>query len=131
MHYPKADKLQAMAFPLSNLRTLVMLAVAAMALTGCEIPFLDDGSAKKAAEMETEGKAIGSACRHAIRGVEDCYTLNPTASKSAVFAGWKYMRDNKLDGMPAVVPKPVVKAAAEEEEDPPEPPPKSKSTAKH
>jgi hypothetical protein len=128
-----------MAFSLSILRTAVLMAATALPLAGCEIPFLDDGSAKKAADMETEGKAIGSACRHAIRGVEDCYTLNPVASKSAVFAGWKemdqYMRDNKLDGMPAVVPKPVAKPAGpplEEEEEPPEPPKgKAKAAAKH
>jgi hypothetical protein len=24
-------------------------------------------------------KAIGSACRHALRGIEDCYTLNEKA----------------------------------------------------
>lgn len=124
-----------MAITLSKFCTAMLMASTAMALTGCEIPFLDDGSAKKSAEMETEGKAIGSACRHAIRGVEDCYTLNPTASKSAVFAGWKemdqYMRDNKLDGMPAVVPKPVAKAAEEEEEAQAPPPPKSKTAGKH
>jgi hypothetical protein len=131
-----ADKLRAMVNSLSIFR-IALVAAAALTLTGCEIPFLDDGSAKKAAEMETEGKAIGSACRHALRGVEDCYTLNPAASKSAVFAGWKemdqYMRDNKLDGMQAVVPKPVAKAVAEapEEDEPPEPPPKKKTAAKH
>ena len=121
-----------------RLRTVLLLPAMSMALTACEIPFLGDDTAKKAAEMEAEGKAIGSACRHAIRGVEDCYTLNPTASKSAVFTGWKemdqYMRDNKLDGMPAVVPKPAAKAEdkAEEEELPPEPSPKkAKAAAKH
>ena len=126
-----------MAHSLSILRKALLLGAAVFSLTACEIPFLDDGSAKKAADMETEGKAIGSACRHAIRGVEDCYTLNPEALKSAVFAGWKemdqYMRDNKLDGMSAVVPKAAGKPGADaaEEEDPPEPPPKKKATAKH
>ena len=126
-----------MVHTLSILRKALLLSAAALSLTACEIPFLDDGSAKKAADMETEGKAIGSACRHAIRGVEDCYTLNPDALKAAVFAGWKemdqYMRDNKLDGMPAVVPKTVVKPAADvaEADDPPEPPPKKKAAAKH
>lgn len=126
-----------MVLSLPPFRTALLATIAVLSLTGCEIPFLDDGSAKKAAEMETEGKAIGSACRHALRGVEDCYTLNPEALKSAVFAGWKemdqYMRDNKLDGMPAVVPKPTSKLPpAEEEEEAPEPPKgKAKPAAKH
>lgn len=58
-----------------------------------------------------EAKAIGSACRHAVRAIEDCYVLNPKADKSAVFSGWKemdeYMRENKLDGVSPVVPRPV------------------------
>ncbi len=48
---------------------------------------------------ENEAKAIGSACRHAMRGIEDCYTLNPKAPKAMVFAGWKdmdaYMREHE------------------------------------
>jgi hypothetical protein len=52
---------------------------------------------------------VGSACRHALRAIEDCYTLNPKSLKAAVFAGWKemdeYMRENKLDGIPPVVPR--------------------------
>ena len=56
-------------------------------------------------ETEDEAKAIGGACRYALRGIEDCYALNPKASKAAVFAGWKdmdgYMRENKIEGIPA------------------------------
>jgi len=66
--------------------------------------------AKVAAAKEAEGKAIGSACRHALRAIEDCYTLNPKAQKAAVFAGWRemdeYMRENKLEGIAPVVPRP-------------------------
>lgn len=87
----------------------VVLSTCAL-LSGCEIPFLSDDAAKKAAEMEAEGKAIGSACRHALRGVEDCYALNPKALKSAVFNGWKemdqYMRENNIEGQASVVPAP-------------------------
>ncbi len=47
------------------------------------------------------------ACRHALRGLEDCFTLNPKAAKAQVFAGWKemdqYMRENKLEGAPSVL----------------------------
>lgn len=56
------------------------------------------------ARLEAEGKAIGGACRHAGRGLEDCYQLNPRADKPAVFAGWKemneYMIKNNMQAMP-------------------------------
>jgi hypothetical protein len=63
-----------------------------------------------------EAKAIGSACRHAVRAIEDCYVLNPKADKSAVFSGWKemdeYMRENKLEGVAPVVPRSVAAPAS-------------------
>ncbi len=77
-----------------------LLLVVPMLLAGCDIPGL--GPDPRIAQREADGKAIGSACRHALRGIEDCYTLNEKASKTAVFAGWKemdqYMRENKLEG---------------------------------
>ncbi len=90
-------------------------------LTGCEQLGIED-PAKLLAIKEAEGKAIGSACRHALRAIEDCYTLNPKAQKAAVFNGWKemdeYMRENKLEGVAPVVPRtPVVKPGAEPEEE--------------
>ncbi len=78
-------------------------------LSACEQLGIDD-PVKVAAAKEAEAKAIGSACRHAMRAIEDCYTLNPKAQKAAVFAGWRemdeYMRENKLDGIAPVVPRP-------------------------
>lgn len=72
-------------------------------LTGCEMPGIES-SARIAERREAEGKAIGSACRHAVRSIEDCFRSNPKAGKAAVFAGWKdmdqYMRDNQIVGMP-------------------------------
>ncbi|GAB3360229.1 MULTISPECIES: hypothetical protein [Giesbergeria] len=80
---------------------------ALLLLTGCEIPGL--GPSPAVLKSEAEAKAIGSACRHALRGLEDCYTLNPKSPKAAVFAGWKdmdaYMRDNKIEGTPSVLGK--------------------------
>lgn len=59
------------------------------------------------ARLEAEGKAIGSACRHAGWGVEDCFRLNPEASKPAMFAGWKemneYMVKNNMQAVPPTV----------------------------
>ena len=64
-------------------------------------------------KMEAEGKAIGGACRHAGRGLEDCYQLNKLASKSAVFAGWKEMNEYMLkNNMQAVAPSILPEALA-------------------
>jgi len=61
--------------------------------------------ARQAAAKEAEGRAIGGACRHAGRSLEDCYTLNASADKAAVFAGWRdmndYMMEHKLDIVPS------------------------------
>ena len=74
-------------------------------LSGCDIPGL--GPDPRQAQREADGKAIGAACRHAVRGIEDCYSLNEKALKTAVFAGWKemdqYMRENKMEGQPPKV----------------------------
>jgi hypothetical protein len=76
------------------------LLLATLALAGCNLLGGDDAEAV-AARREADGKAIGGACRHAGRAIEDCYTLNRKADKSAVYAGWRemndYMRENKID----------------------------------
>ena len=75
-----------------------------------------DTPATLQAKKEAEGKAIGGACRNAMRAIEDCYILNPKAHKASVFSGWmemdQYMRDNKLTGTPAVLPRPGASSAA-------------------
>lgn len=80
---------------------------ATLLLAACDIPGL--GPDPRVAQREAEAKAIGGACRHALRGPEDCYTLNPKASKASVFEGWRemdaYMRENKLEGAPSVLGK--------------------------
>ncbi|MGQ0709722.1 MAG: hypothetical protein ACT4NV_08235 [Rhodoferax sp.] len=75
----------------------------------------------KAVQREADARAIGSACRFGMRSIEDCYTLNEKASKSAIFAGWKemdqYMRENKVEGIPAKLDKPPASAPAPKEEE--------------
>ncbi|CAN5120808.1 hypothetical protein BH11PSE10_BH11PSE10_09480 [soil metagenome] len=93
---------------------LLPLLVGLTTLTACDQLGIED-PAKVAAAKEAEGKAVGSACRHALRAIEDCYTLNPKAHKAAVFAGWRemdeYMRENKLEGVAPVLSRtPVGKA---------------------
>lgn len=82
-----------------------LLALPLLLLAGCNIPGL--GPTPQAIARENEAKAVGSACRHALRGLEDCYSLNPKATKALVFAGWKemdqYMRENKIEGTPSVI----------------------------
>ncbi|AVS77681.1 hypothetical protein C8234_06050 [Paracidovorax avenae] len=91
--------------PGRRLSWLVACAAAPLLLSACDIPGL--GPDPRAVQKEAEAKAIGGACRHALRGLEDCFTLNPKASKAQVFAGWKemdqYMRENKLEGAPSVL----------------------------
>lgn len=77
-----------------------LLLITVTALPGCNLLGGDNAEAI-AARREADGKAIGGACRHAGRAIEDCYTLNRKADKAAVYAGWRemndYMRENKLD----------------------------------
>jgi len=79
------------------------LLILALALSGCD-QLKDRAGFVDPARVEAEGKAIGAACRHSGRGLEDCYRLNRNASKAAVFAGWKemneYMVKNNLEVMP-------------------------------
>ena len=100
--------------------SVIALLAALPLLASCDLLGIESGEAV-AARNEAEGKAIGSACRHAMRAIEDCYTLNPKAVKASVYTGWRemdeYMRENKLEGVAPVVPRPgAVKPPAEEAE---------------
>ena len=91
------------------------LILVAIALSGCEL--LGDSPEKLAGAKEADGKAIGSACRHAGRAIEDCYALNKKAEKSAVFTGWRemndYMRENKIEVVKPELPPPNAPAKVE------------------
>jgi hypothetical protein len=82
--------------------TVISLLLAAAALSGCDM--FGESAEKLAANKEAEGKAIGSACRHAGRAIEDCYSMNRKADKASVFSGWRdmndYMRENKIEAVP-------------------------------
>ncbi|WP_326540146.1 hypothetical protein [Pseudorhodoferax sp.] len=91
-------------------RHLRLLLPALLALlAGCDLLGIE-GAAAVAAKRDVEGKAIGGACRHAGRAIEDCYTLNRRADKAAVFAGWRemndYMRENQIEAVAPVLPPP-------------------------
>ncbi|SFZ78049.1 hypothetical protein [Chitinimonas taiwanensis] len=86
---------------------IFLLAVLAIALSGCE------RVSELANQAKLNGRAIGAACRHTGRSLEDCFQRNPRVSKADIFAGWKemneYMTKNKLDVIP---PAPDAKAAS-------------------
>lgn len=77
---------------------LMALTLSACDQLGIETP------AQTAARQEAEGKAVGGACRHAGRALEDCYKSSTKMSKAAIYAGWRdmdtYMRENKIDIVP-------------------------------
>lgn len=73
----------------------LIVSLAACEQLGVETP------AQTSARQEAEGKAVGGACRHAGRALEDCYRSSPKTSKAAIYTGWRdmdaYMRENKID----------------------------------
>ena len=87
--------------------------IAAALLSGCEMLGIESPE-RLAAVREADGKAVGGACRHAGRAIEDCYALNKKADKAAVFAGWRdmndYMRENKIDAVPPLLTTEVADA---------------------
>jgi hypothetical protein len=90
-----------------------LLFPAILVLTGCDQVNQQLGledPAKKEARQEAEGKAIGSACRHSGRAIEDCYAIYTWVPKAAVFAGWQemdaYMRDNNIETVAPQLPPP-------------------------
>ena len=85
----------------------------ALALAGCDqvnqkLGLEDTG--KKEARLEAEGKAVGSACRHSGRAIEDCYAIYTWLPKAGVFEGWRemdaYMRENKIETIVPQLPPP-------------------------
>jgi hypothetical protein len=115
-------------------RTLMIAALALVALlAGCG---MSGGESDEAAALrkESEGKAVGGACRHAGRAIEDCFVLNKRADKAAIFAGWRemndYMRDNKVETVaPLSGPAPAESAAKVEPPTAPADEPTAKTAA--
>ena len=83
----------------SSLAFALLFPVAVL-LGGCDMLGIESAE-KIAASREADGKAIGSACRHAGRAIEDCFAIYKKADRAAVFAGWRdmndYMRENKIE----------------------------------
>ena len=83
-------------------RLLVTVAFLAT-LAGCDQLGIESATVT-AARIEADGKAVGAACRHGGRAIEDCFALNKKTDKAAIYAGWRemddYMRENKMDAVP-------------------------------
>ena len=84
----------------------LFLAAVAAVLAGCDMLGIESPE-KVAAAREADGRAVGAACRHAGRAIEDCYVLNKRVDKAAIFAGWRdmndYMRENKIEAVAPVL----------------------------
>ena len=98
------------------MKPLKMLAVVSTAslLSSCDVsqlPGLDGRLSQQ------DSKAIGAACRHSGRALEDCFALNPKAPQAGVFEGWKDMNDYMLANQIEEV-KPELQALAPKAEKP-------------
>lgn len=64
-------------------------------LVGCFFDSADEAEKIKNADSH----AVGAACRQNLRGIEDCFTLNPKSRKAHILLGWKemdaYIRENE------------------------------------
>lgn len=131
------------------IKRLFLVALTSLALVGCDQVSqklgLED-AAKKEANQQAEGKAVGSACRQSGRAIEDCYSIYSWLPKASIYEGWKemdaYMRENQLETVAPQLPPPEspsaakkrrrAEAAATVEAEPEKPAPKEeeKSTVK-
>jgi hypothetical protein len=86
------------------LKRLFLLSAVLLPMVGCDQVNqklgLED-PARKEARLEAEAKAVGSACRHSGRAIEDCYSIYAWLPKAGVYAGWRemdeYMRANQIE----------------------------------
>lgn len=87
---------------------LLMLVGATGLLSSCnlsEIPGLDNHLSLE------DSKAIGAACRHSGRALEDCFKMNPMAHQAGIFDGWRDMNDYMMSNNLAIV-KPQIQNSA-------------------
>jgi len=95
------------------MKRLLLALPLVFSLTACDQiqrQVLGEDPAAKAAKQEAEGKAVGGACRHSGRAIEDCYAIYYWLQKAAIFAGWQemdaYMRTNKIEEVEPQLPPP-------------------------
>jgi hypothetical protein len=117
---------------MSPLRPLLFAAVLSL-LAGCDQLGLESATVT-AARVEADGKAVGAACRHGGRAIEDCFTLNRKTDKAAIYAGWRemddYMRENKIEAVASTLSVPKPKTDGDGGDDAPDPASAPLKTAK-
>ena len=90
-------------------------------LAGCDGLF---ASKPEVSKRQLDGRAVGAACRHAARALEDCYVLTPKSAKAYILEGWltmdAYMRENKIEPVVPVLPR----LEPQQEKESQSPPPK-------
>lgn len=87
---------------------ILMVASAAAMLSSCDLSQIPGLDGKLSLD---DSKAVGAACRHSGRALEDCFTLNPKTHQSGVFEGWRDMNDYMLANEIDVV-KPEIRNSA-------------------
>lgn len=69
-----------------------------------------ENPAVKESRLDAEGKAVGSACRHSGRAIEDCYSIYGWLPKASIYNGWRdmdeYMRSNQIETIAPQLPPP-------------------------
>lgn len=91
---------------------ILMVAGAATMLSSCDLSQIPGLTGKLSME---DSKAVGAACRHSGRALEDCFSLNPNTHQSGVFEGWRDMNDYMLANEIEVV-KPEIRNSAFKQE---------------
>lgn len=90
---------------------LIIAALLVLGLGGC------DRVTELINQQKLNGEAIGAACRHSGRALEDCFQRNPRIAKADIYAGWRqmneYMTKNKLDVVPPPPDPPKHRSASE------------------
>lgn len=87
---------------------ILMVAGAATMLSSCDLSQIPGLDGKLSIE---DSKAVGAACRHSGRALEDCFVMNPKTHPAGVFDGWRDMNDYMLANEIEVV-KPEVRTSA-------------------
>ena len=98
---------------LKPMRALLIACSLLLGLSGCDLiqqKLGIEAPAVKAARLDAEGQAVGSACRQSGRAIEDCYSIYSWLSKASIYQGWRdmdaYMRENKLETVEPQLPPP-------------------------
>ena len=74
-------------------------------LAACDQIAVLDGTKAR----EADALAVGSACRHSGRALEDCFAMYPASPKAQIFTGWKEMNDYMTENKIGVVSPTLVK----------------------